>query len=558
MKMVEQERIIEWFALLVCEYQKKEENPERIDVIEDWDSFVNHWLDKLVSDGIICLKNDNNLRVDILMERRGKDIFKQIINQVNEGKRTIEIIFNILEKSKSNIFLCKTVAESFAKKLYKLDNFSKKNILCCGIGSLTIALNLILMDKRVDLYVLEKIAGNISMLLFLLLMEQIKPGGITIKELDIKNGDYSKGIFFEGAADFPKGYALGVYLMPFMMGPMFDRDSVSKLADVSIILHHPEILWTRKQSYQNFREEIVDRRGLESVILLPNGCVYSVLIQAAVLILKKTKVFEEVGFVDFSNEKSTRRSYSWSFPFKKISDIAVFVSVESLSYSGYLLDVKRQVTSSIPELQLMMSGEHAKLNEIASIIRAQSISDKKSSEQHMMLLEVLASDIDEIGIVNNPKKIIHVGADGEARAKKAWLKKGDILIAIKGSVGKVGFINDELAGILENTELGKKWVAGQSFVIIRIKIDYIDKITPEYLFRYLRSYQTRKYFESRSIGVAIPLIKMVDIESLPIRLPAQDTIKRETQLHNKQIAIRNEIMRLKKELVKYELDLNEL
>ena len=199
------------------------------------------------------------------------------------------------------------------------------------------------------------------------------------------------------------------------------------------------------------------------------------------------------------------------------------------------------------------------LKDLVSIKRAQSIPVAKVNQNSgLELKEVLASDIDDMGIVQAPRKIIHVDRNGLVRALNAWLKHGDILIAIKGSVGKIGFVEDQLAEMPEMFESGEKWVAGQSFVIARIKPSQANKVTPEYLFRYLKSPQVQKYFESRSLGVAIPMIKMTDIETLPVRLPAAETLARETERHNQQLAIRQKIDRLQHELKSYELDLTEL
>ena len=77
--------------------------------------------------------------------------------------------------------------------------------------------------------------------------------------------------------------------------------------------------------------------------------------------------------------------------------------------------------------------------------------------------EVAVADLDDVGRVRHPTKQVSVSRDAVIQTRRALLKFGDIILVIKGSVGKVGFVCD-LPG-----ELEANWIASQSFVIVRLR-----------------------------------------------------------------------------------------
>lgn len=553
--MIERQHLnITYFTLVVNAYLTKQGHPEKLNEAKDWASLVRRWGPEigLQSELINELVNDRYF-VD------ADFFFQRTKQQITDGTTPIDLILSVsLNASKYSGYpvLRKGLTQSCASLLVSCIQNTEATILCCGFAALPIVMSLLTRGMKVDWYF--AVRDPIEWALLPYLPTLCGAGQLAIKPLENRVGALPTHEGIGRAFALPRGYAVGLYILPNYWDLPIDRDSAEEFADTSLILHHAEILWSRKQAHQKFREELVDRNLLESVLLLPQGITNFPGMQIAALLLKKERHSNKALFVDFSNEKLNRKVSDWQIPFDSLSKFGVSVTVQSLAEAGYLLDVKRHVMASSQELQAMTAGESFALKELVSITRAQNIPEDDGSGAFMTVKEVLASDIDDMGIIRDPQKIIRVGQKGATRAINAWLKHGDILIAIKGSVGKIGFVQDTLGDVTDNQNPDHKWVAGQSFVKLRIKPSQTDKLTPEYLFRYLKSPQVKKYFDSRSLGAYIPMIKMADIEALPVRLPAKETIEGETALHNKQLAIKKEIQLLQQKLKNMELDLSTL
>jgi len=96
-------------------------------------------------------------------------------------------------------------------------------------------------------------------------------------------------------------------------------------------------------------------------------------------------------------------------------------------------------------------------------------------------------------------------------ARKARLEPGDVLLVIKGSIGKVGFIRE----IPDDAT----WLASQSFAILRLR-PHAPLSDPRVLFRFLSSPLGQANLHSLRVGSTVPGLQMADIRRLPIILPS--------------------------------------
>ncbi len=154
------------------------------------------------------------------------------------------------------------------------------------------------------------------------------------------------------------------------------------------------------------------------------------------------------------------------------------------------------------------------------------------------LREISPSNIDSYGVLANRttfKKIVPAPQDAN-RAEKQLVKAGDILFAIKGSIGKCALVSQEQEGCLAN----------QSFVIIRLKPSSILKDFA--LYRFLMAGSTQTEIERISSGATVKNIKMQDLVSLPIPIPSLEQQAELEGKHRKILQKIEEKSRLEREI----------
>ena len=129
--------------------------------------------------------------------------------------------------------------------------------------------------------------------------------------------------------------------------------------------------------------------------------------------------------------------------------------------------------------------------------------------------EMSASDIDELGLVIQPAKQVSVSQSAARRARLTPLRPFDVVLAIKGSAGKVGLVFDMPADA--------KWIANQSFVILRVNDmkgrSGAPQLSPLVLFRYLSSELGQAMLKRFIGGAVIPSIAINDLRQLAIPVP---------------------------------------
>jgi restriction endonuclease S subunit len=126
--------------------------------------------------------------------------------------------------------------------------------------------------------------------------------------------------------------------------------------------------------------------------------------------------------------------------------------------------------------------------------------------------EVAVADLDEVGRVRRPTKQVSVSRDVVLQTRRALLKLGDIILVIKGSVGKVGFVRD----VQDDSETN--WIASQSFVILRLR-PHAPIQDPRVLFRYLSSPLGLTKLQNLSVGTTVLGLQMAALQRLSIAVP---------------------------------------
>ena len=159
--------------------------------------------------------------------------------------------------------------------------------------------------------------------------------------------------------------------------------------------------------------------------------------------------------------------------------------------------------------------------------------------------EATPNDITECGFLRRPKKSIQPDFEDKVqvrRMQKQSLCPGDILLTQRGRVGSLALVEDIPAGEI--------WMAGQLFVILRLRTES-PVHSAKYLLRYLQCRPVQERLQRISSNTAVPQIRAEDLENLLVPLPdpelgvrpAEESYNRARELSDKIEKMREEIIR---------------
>lgn len=305
-------------------------------------------------------------------------------------------------------------------------------------------------------------------------------------------------------------------------------------------------------SFLQNRRTIVESGRLKATILLPGGFLVGSLVNTLILLFdKKNANHQQISLIDLTKDvcldkaKSGRQRIALNEYAKnqviavlqdKSSDLALNVDIKIIKNDEYNLMPNRYMAAAQINTTSDLGERAVKLADIANIYRAQA---SKKEETGSSYFEIGAADINASGIVEQPTKEILIGK--ESSTLKNLVHKGDIILAIKGSVGKVGIITKE----------HPNWLAGQSFVILRIKEECADW-TPDFLFWQLKSKKINQFLKNVATGALIQLLKMDDVKNLKLLPPAKELQEKIVNAQKKKLEIIAKIKELTKELEELE------
>lgn len=293
------------------------------------------------------------------------------------------------------------------------------------------------------------------------------------------------------------------------------------------------------------REKITESKRLKAVISLPAGFLVGTAIYTQALVFDSADSnHESVSFLDLKSKdyieegKSGRKLVNLNLKAKdeienvladKKNTSSIKVSLSEIKNNENSFDIGRYIAAR--ESAKSLEGiETVNLDDVVEIYRAQASVKDSDGDKYF---EISASDINPLGIIETPKKEIVLKKDN--RALKSLVHKGDIVLAIKGAAGKVGLVETE----------HDNWLAGQSFVILRLK----DKAwTPEFLFWQLNSKRIKKQLGLLSTGGFIQLLKISDVKGLKLIPPTKEILQKVHDANLRRSEILQKIKDLQSEL----------
>lgn len=291
---------------------------------------------------------------------------------------------------------------------------------------------------------------------------------------------------------------------------------------------------------KSLRDDLLEKRQIEAVISLPPALFPNTAIPFLILVLDVRGKSNMVSFVNGNLEqffirdgKGRSRLVNWKLLLDTLRSghdeaVVVKIPVESVLEKNSFLQVSEYtLTPEKKQIDRLLSNcENLPLDRIVKFIRSPikcKATDDVDPDRVIEVIEINVSDFPEYGYIQNPQRIVMIDRDNKTDPD-SFLKAGDILIAIKGSVGKVAIV-PEIATDSES----KPWIVNQSCLILRLSNNVDSKV----LFMYLSSAVGQNLLQSASTGATIPMIQLARLKELSILIPTpeqEDNIARDFDL----------------------------
>lgn len=318
----------------------------------------------------------------------------------------------------------------------------------------------------------------------------------------------------------------------------------------AVVLVPHSILVRTSGGEKDFKKQLIEGGFIEAIIDLPAAILPFTNVRVALLVLNK-EPSGGVLFIDATNpvyDSELNEHHDLDIDLiskilenKETSKISYVASWNECRQNDFNLLVNRYVVSDEQQAiqRTLAKQKTIPLGELAELIRPQAVRDKKQKEDGTEYREVMVSDLPDTGYINDTKRTVFVSEKNKERAKQQRLAANDILVSIKGTIGKIGLIPESFAD-------DQQWLAGQSLQIVRCK-ENSKLISSIVLYMYLKSPIAQSLLASRASGM-ISMIQVRDIKSLPVPIPSAEEQRAIIETFNEKLKLKNKITALEAEL----------
>jgi hypothetical protein len=316
----------------------------------------------------------------------------------------------------------------------------------------------------------------------------------------------------------------------------------------------PGIAFRTSKDLEYFREELVKRNWLDAVIALPSGANAATSLDGLLLVLKRDRESGAAVLMVTAQElltprkgKSSRKVWNQDgaeelaklLNQRTDNSYARLISAKELEANGFSFQVSRYLhTEDVLVLQRYLdSRTTVQLGDLAEIKRpVASLSRKEDDGTEVR--EVTPGDIDDSGQLRQASKRIRLPEAALAKGRQQLLEPGDVLLSIKGGLGKVAMVQD----------LEHPTVPGQAFCVIRLRPN--APLTPAALVQYLRSAVGQSLLDKAGQRPDVAFVPMGEVKSLPIVIPNASELQRAEVLEEESVALSREVELLSRRLIK--------
>lgn len=292
------------------------------------------------------------------------------------------------------------------------------------------------------------------------------------------------------------------------------QELANRTGQKAVFLVPPSVLFSRGQE-ERLREHLLDRNGggneLDSIAALPGGAYFTSNIGTAVISITPGRNNNEVLMVDLGLAK--RSSTNVGELVREFKDVVLGLKDDPERACRVTPDAIRATDMSFTPSRYLQKrvdvGPNARtLEDLCQVLKAPVLSKDDDAVER---IEVGIADTSTWRpVAEGPTKVARI----KPRRDLPTLQQGDLVVSIKGTIGKValmGSINLD-AMVVSQTCLG-----------LRIKQ---DALSPEFLLMYLRSPSGQAQLQGLQAGAAIQHISPQTLMS-SFLVPVPDAHERE-------------------------------
>lgn len=320
-----------------------------------------------------------------------------------------------------------------------------------------------------------------------------------------------------------------------------------------VMFVHSSVTYLSQSEATVFRKRIINEGHLKAVVNLPKFFTRLVPFPVCAMVFDTTIQSDKVAFLDLSgkdcidSELSDRQhnvlNTDSALELKKVlsgekTGHSVFIESDRLNDDKCLLDPSCYVAGPEHEesVNYIERGE-LRLADVAQIYRAQvcTAADPETVKETETVYELNLNDVPQTGVMSEVQKAVRVKA-GDSRAKRSRLQKGDIVLSIKGTIGKVGYFNEDRTDV----------IAGQCFAVIRTLNE--QKYPQSLIFCQLKSHDMQRYLKMKTTGDKIKVLQSKILKQLPIyrsteklKAKADSMVKKLLELDRQRLEIKRAV-----------------
>jgi len=324
-----------------------------------------------------------------------------------------------------------------------------------------------------------------------------------------------------------------------------------------IVVAVPNGLLFSSGAENSLREDLLRRGLLRAVVALPGGLLSGTSLALTVMVIDQAGGRDAVRFINADTQrfkKVVSRTRSTLTDSRALASLClsetedpdvVSVSVQDLLKNGAQLQVNRYVLpQGIARAQAILATvKTVKLEELVEFLRAPPITGEAEAESEIedgmskVVREVGANDLPKFGYVTTPGRRVLVGPNA---VDDQALRRGDIVLIVKGSVGKVGIVSADV-----DADHADMWIASQSAIVLRVRD--LSRMDPRALFMQLRSPLGQQLLKGIVSGATIPLIQLKELRKLPVIAQDQATQQRATRALEEEADLERQITKLREQ-----------